>query len=401
MTARWLSMAGAALLSACAGAGGGGGVQRAPDQAPQLVGPSVTHNTTPLEPAFQCMGTALRQRLPQKPRIGVGQVRDYTGKFSELDGGSAITQGGSLMTISALGKLRGAVRVFERFDTSVGEWELGLLGKRYLGDEQVHAVNNNGDVQQVPWKPYTGGTVVETDYFIVGGITELNYTVTSGGVRAEVNQIGPSVRSFVANVAVDLRLIDTKSLEVLETVSLQKQVIGREVSLSVFEFFSDVLVNIEVGGKHLEPLQLAVRTTLEQAVLELLGPMAGVDPLNCIEYRPEHLRLPQGASLKLDPTPVTAPVAAPAVMVPPAPAVTTTPAVKPAVAPADSAATPPAAAAPTAPAVAPGTPAPLPLAAPLLPQTGRPDFEPGAGQLGPRGIGPDASRRPRSGGSAP
>ncbi|SHG54460.1 holdfast attachment protein HfaB [Hydrocarboniphaga daqingensis] len=390
MTARWLSMAGAALLSACAGAGGGGGVQRAPDQAPQLVGPSVTRNTTPLEPAFQCMGTALRQRLPQKPRIGVGQVRDYTGKFSELDGGSAITQGGSLMTISALGKLRGAVRVFERFDTSVGEWELGLLGKRYLGDEQVHAVDNNGNVQQVPWKPYTGGTVVETDYFIVGGITELNYTVTSGGVRAEINQIGPSVRSFVANVAVDLRLIDTKSLEVLETVSLQKQVIGREVSLSVFEFFSDVLVNIEVGGKHLEPLQLAVRTTLEQAVLELLGPMAGVDPLNCIEYRPEHLRLPQGASLKLD---ATAPVAAPA-----APA---TPAAKPTVAPVPPPAPAASATSPAAPAVAPGTASPLPLAAPLLPQTGRPDFEPGAGQLGPRGIGPDASRRPRSGGSAP
>lgn len=389
MTARWLSVAGAALLSACAGAGGGGGVQRAPDQAPQLVGPSVTRNTTPLEPAFQCMGTALRQRLPQKPRIGVGQVRDYTGKFSELDGGSAITQGGSLMTISALGKLRGAVRVFERFDTSVGEWELGLLGKRYLGDEQVHAVDNNGNVQQVPWKPYTGGTVVETDYFIVGGITELNYTVTSGGVRAEINQIGPSVRSFVANVAVDLRLIDTKSLEVLETVSLQKQVIGREVSLSVFEFFSDVLVNIEVGGKHLEPLQLAVRTTLEQAVLELLGPMAGVDPLNCIEYRPEHLRLPQGASLKLD---ATAPVAAPAATAAP---------VKPAVAPVSPPAPAASATSPAAPAVAPGTASPLPLAAPLLPQTGRPDFEPGAGQLGPRGIGPDASRRPRSGGSAP
>jgi len=385
VTARWLSVIGAALLSACAGAGGG--VQRAPDQAPQLVGPSVTRNTTPLEPAFQCMGTALRQRLPQKPRIGVGQVRDYTGKFSELDGGSAITQGGSLMTISALGKLRGAVRVFERFDTSVGEWELGLLGKRYLGDETVHAVNNNGDVQQVPWKPYTGGTVVETDYFIVGGITELNYTVTSGGVRAEINQIGPSARSFVANVAVDLRLIDTKSLEVLET-----QVIGREVNLSVFEFFSDVLVNIEVGGKHLEPLQLAVRTTLEQAVLELLSPMAGVDPLNCVEYRPENLRLPPAASLKLDTTPTS--VAAPAAASADKPAVTPVPA-----APGSPAA--PAAPATAAPPIAAGTASPPPLAAPLLPQTGRPDFEPGAGQLGPRGIGPDASRRPRQGGEAP
>ncbi len=365
----------AILLGGCTA---GGGIQRAPDQAPQLVGPSVTRNTTPLEPAFQCMGAALRQRLPQKPKIGVGQVRDYTGKFSELDGGSAITQGGSLMTMSALAKLRGAVRVFERFDTTVPEWELGLLGKRYLGDEKVHAISNNGDVQQVPWKPYSGGTVVETDYFIVGGITELNYTITSGGVRAEINQMGPSARSFIANVAVDLRLVDSKSLEVLENVSLQKQVIGREVSLSVFEFFSDVLVDVEVGGKHLEPLQLAVRTTLEQAVLELLGPMAGTDPAACIDYRPENLQLKSGSSsLKLEGLP---PVAAPAASGSAALA-----------APASSIAAPAAGAA-QAPVTTP--------VAPLLPQTGRPDIGAGEGQFGPRGIGPDASRRPRDG-SAP
>lgn len=370
MRLRLLPLIAATLLGGCAA---GGGVQRAPDQAPQVVGPSVTRNTTPLEPAFQCMGVALRQRLPQKPKIGVGQVRDYTGKFSELDGGSAITQGGSLMTMSALAKLRGAVRVFERFDTTVPEWELGLLGKRYLGDEKVHAVNNGVDVQQVPWKPYTGGTVVETDYFIVGGITELNYTITSGGVRAEINQMGPSARSFVANVAVDLRLIDTKSLEVLENVSLQKQVIGREVGLSVFEFFSDVLVDVEVGGKHLEPLQLAVRTTLEQAVLELLGPMAGTDPAACIDYRPENLKLKAGNSLKLEGLPSVA-----------APARDGNNAVPTSniVVPAASAQT--------------SGPAPM---APLLPQTARPELGPGEGQFAPRGIGPDASRRPREGGS--
>lgn len=378
----------ATLLGGCAGAGGG--VQRAPDQAPQVVGPSVTRNTTPLEPAFQCMGAALRARLPQKPKIGVGQVRDYTGKFAEADGGSAITQGGSLMTMSALGKLRGAVRVFERFDTTVPEWELGQLGKRYLGDEKIHAVNTNGDVQQVPWKPYTGGTVVETDYFIVGGITELNYTITSGGVRAEVNQMGPSARSFVANVAVDLRLIDTKSLEMLETVSLQKQVVGREVGLSVFEFFSDVLVDIEVGGKHLEPLQLAVRTTLEQAVLELLAPMAGVDPGSCVDYQPDNLRLPSGASLKLD----TGIPAAAAVS-----STTSSRSTAPATAAAPAAAQAPATASAVE-ASAPAAPSsPLPVA-PLLPQTGRPDLAPGEAPFGPRGIGPDASRRPRDG-SAP
>lgn len=301
----------AALLGACSHLPS---LPRDQGQLPQLVGPRVTRNTTPLEPAFACMEQALRGAGPARLKIGVGQVRDFTGKFSELDGGSAITQGGSLMAISALGKLRGAVRMMERFDTQVGEWELGFLGKRYLGDERVHQVNNSGQTQQVPWKPYMGGTVVETDYFIVGGITELNYAIFSGGSRAEFNQIGPSGRVFVANVAVDLRLIDSRSLEIVDTVSLQKQVVGYEVRFSVFEFFGDVLFDLEVGAKHNEPMQLAVRTTIEQAVLQLLGPLAGVDPQQCIDYQAKNL------SLRLSPALVPAARGRPAAAASPPPA---------------------------------------------------------------------------------
>lgn len=276
------------LLTGCAGMTS---VQREPEQLPQLVGPRVTRNTTPLEPAFACMERALRAASPTRLKIGVGQVRDLTGKFSELDGGSAITQGGSLMTISALGKLRGAVRMMERFDTQVGEWELGFLSKRYLGDENQHQVNTNGQMQQVPWKPYMGGTVVESDYYLVGGITELNHAIYSGGTRLELNQIGPSGRVFVANVAVDLRLIDSRTLEIVDTISLQKQVVGYEVKLSVFEFFDDILFDIEAGTKHNEPLQLAVRTTIEQAVLQLIGPLGGIDPRQCLDYQAKNLSL--------------------------------------------------------------------------------------------------------------
>lgn len=410
--------------------------RRAEDQLPQLVGPRVTRNTTPLEPAFACMETALRQASAARMKIGVGQVRDYTGKFSELDGGSAITQGGSLMTISALGKLRGAVRLFERFDTQVAEWELGFLNKRYLGDENQHQVNNNGQMQQVPWKPYLGGTVVETDYFVVGGITELNYAVYSGGVRAEINQMGPSARTFVANVAVDLRLIDSKTLEVLQTVSLQKQVVGYEVKLSVFEFFDSTLVDFEAGTKHNEPLQLAVRTTLEQAVLELMGPLAGVDPQQCIHYSEKNLSLRLTPELR--PTAIRRAEAAapePAASTPPPPRRATewpsgsyrvqpaagrpgprsldasdrsgsTPLAPPAAAGTVSHATPrrvlgeaPAGEVPMPPAAgesavtAAPMPAPSPALLPLPPDTGR--RVTGEGEPGPRGIGADSSRRPR------
>ena len=255
-----------------------------PDEAPVVMGPPVTDNITPMHAAFQCMTQSVRQQTRPPLKMSVGNVKDYTGKFSEMDGGNPITQGGSLMVISALGKLGGAVQQFERFDTQIAEMELGFMDQRRLGDGEVHVVNNNGQQQQVPWKPYYGGTIMETDYYIVGGITELNYNIRSGGAEARVNGVGPRGRTFTVNVAADLRVVDTRSLAVVHTTSLQKQVVGYEVGFEIFRFFNNDLVDLNAGLKNQEPLQLAVRTTLELGVLELIGAVTHVDHRPCVDF---------------------------------------------------------------------------------------------------------------------
>ncbi len=259
--------------------------KRNPDEAPTVQGPPVTDNTTPLEGSFQCMAQKIREGGRNRIRVAVGTVKDYTGKFSESEGGNPITQGGSLMVMSALGKLGDAVRLQERFDTQVTELELRYLDRRYLGDGSVHEVRGKtGGTQKVPWKPYYGGTVIESDYFIVGGITELNYNVHSGGLEVTVDGIGGKGRVFTVNVAVDLRIVDTSSLEVLKTVSLQKQITGYEVGVNVFEFFKKTLVDVNAGLKSQEPLQLGVRTTLELGVLELIGAVTGIDEKPLVNF---------------------------------------------------------------------------------------------------------------------
>ena len=259
--------------------------KRNPDEAPTVQGPPVTDNTTPLEGSFQCMAEKIRETGRNKIRVAVGTVKDYTGKFSESEGGNPITQGGSLMVMSALGKLGDAVRLQERFDTQVTELELRYLDRRYLGDGSVHEVRGKtGGAQKVPWKPYYGGTVIESDYFIVGGITELNYNVHSGGLEVGVDGIGGKGRVFTVNVAVDLRIVDTSSLEVVKTVSLQKQITGYEVGVNVFNFFKNTLVDVNAGLKSQEPLQLGVRTTLELGVLELIGSVAGIDEKPLVNF---------------------------------------------------------------------------------------------------------------------
>ncbi|WP_440998149.1 OmpA family protein [Arhodomonas sp. SL1] len=257
-------------------------------EAPVVNGPPVTENTTPLYNAFRCMNGRLKGSYGEEeapPRVAVGNVKDYTGKFSEMDGGNPITQGGALMVISALGKLGDAVRLHERFDTQIAEMELRYLENRYLGDGEPHLVQDNGEGQRrVPWKPYYGGSIMQTDYYIVGGITELNYNIQSGGAELTVDGAGPQARTFTVNVAADLRVIDTQSLEVIKTTSLQKQITGFEVGLDVFRFFGDTLIDLNAGMKNQEPLQLGVRTTLELGVLELMGAVAGVDERPCVSF---------------------------------------------------------------------------------------------------------------------
>lgn len=247
-------------------------------EVPVPVGAPVRTNTTPMEPALACLADLIAQKGDRQRVIAVGEVKDYTGKYS-INEGSAITQGGALMVYSALGKMGDAVAVAERYDPLVAERELGYIDRRQLGNGEDHMVNG----AKVAWLPYFGGTIAQSDYFIVGGITELNYNIRSGGVDIALNNIGPKLRTFTQSVAVDLRIVDSRTLIVVKTVSLTKQFTGYEVGANVFRFFGNDLFDITVGAKGQEPLQLGIRTALEEATIRLVAPVLGVAPGLCLD----------------------------------------------------------------------------------------------------------------------
>jgi curli production assembly/transport component CsgG/holdfast attachment protein HfaB len=100
------------------------------------------------------------------------------------------------------------------------------------------------------------GQMPGSDYYFVGGITELNYNIRSMGVDAQgghtdardgVGNIGG--RLYVMNIALDFRVINTRTLEVVDVISYQKQIIGREVRAGVFSFFDDTLLDIAAGER--------------------------------------------------------------------------------------------------------------------------------------------------------
>jgi curli biogenesis system outer membrane secretion channel CsgG len=250
-------------------------------EAPTLIGPAVRDNRTPMDPALACLAGVIAASKARPLVIGVGDVRDYTGKYS-VNEGNAITQGGALMVTSALGKLGGAIGLAERFDPTIAERELGYTDRRQLGDGQAHDVAGPAGTGKVPWLPYYGGSIAASDYYIVGGITELNYDIRSGGIDTEVGQLGPKARIFTQGVAIDLRIVDTRSLLVVKTISLTKQFTGYEVGFNIFRFFGSDLFDINAGAKGQEPLQLGIRTALEEATLRLVAAVTKVDPAPCV-----------------------------------------------------------------------------------------------------------------------
>ena len=288
----------------------------APDEDVVVVGAAVRGNFTPLEAAFTCLADSLRQQRQPSIGIAVGDVKDYTGKYNQNEG-NAITQGGALMAYSALGKLGDVVQLHERFDTRIGELELAYTDRRQLGDGQPHAIE--AGKPPVSWVPYFGGSILGSQYYIIGGITEVNYDIQSGGADVAISNVGAKRRTYTMNIGVDLRLVDTRTLVVVKTVSLQKQIKGEEVGVGIYRFFGSELLDLTVGAKRQEPLQLGVRTTIEQGVLELVAAVGKVDAKACLEQaaeqrKPGQVKATAPAQVPAAPVAVLAtPVAAPVV----------------------------------------------------------------------------------------
>ena len=180
---------------------------------------AVTANPTPYSAALVCMAGYARNAKLVAPRIAVGRIADYTGK-SESDGsGRKITQGASLMAMSAFAKA--GMPLVERFDTSVSELELKYANNKLISDAPNPAPNQAAEYRRI-----LAGQVPGSDFYVAGGVTELNFNIrssgadlTGGGVDAKELKGSFRARMFVMNIGLDMRLINTRTLEVVDVIS--------------------------------------------------------------------------------------------------------------------------------------------------------------------------------------
>ena len=247
------------------------------DNASLVIGPHITQNATPYTAALECL--SLTAERDAAIWLAIGQIPDLTGKFSNEDGGYRITQGAQMMASTAVSKIKN-VHLVERIDTSVADFERGLAGKKLLGDGQTYVLPGKG--RTMNWRPITSGGVRGSDYVLTGAITEVNHNIQSGGGEAAYYNVGVKARKYALNVAADLRLVNTRTLEVVASTTLQKQIIGYEFKAGLFRFFGTEVVDLNGGMKNNEPIQLGVRAILEAGVIQLLAEVMGGDASGCI-----------------------------------------------------------------------------------------------------------------------
>src|ERR1700730_9570962 len=153
----------------------------------------VTANETPYSDSLRCLAGYTAQR---PVRIAVGQIADYTGKYESDNSGKKLTQGAALMAMSALSKA--GVQLVERFDTSVAEMELKYANNKLIGDARQQGP---GDYRKI-----LAGSIPGSDYYLVGGITELNFNIGSNG--AEANGGGTATNAVKGTLAANLYVMN-------------------------------------------------------------------------------------------------------------------------------------------------------------------------------------------------
>ena len=201
-----------------------------------------------------------------KITIAVYSFVDKTGqrkpssKFSQLS--TAVTQGPDAFVIAALRAVSGGdwFQVVERggLDNLVKERQL-IRSTRdlYDGEQEI------GNVL----KPLLfAGLLIE------GGIVGYDSNIQSGGIGARYFGIGTNEQYRVDQVTVSMRIVSVQTGEILLSTNVTKTIASHSKGGDVFRFLDlgTKALELETGVAVNEPVNYAIRTAIEFAVLRLV-----------------------------------------------------------------------------------------------------------------------------------
>lgn len=224
--------------------------------------PSDVNSSAHLTPTSPATHDLLELPAPlQQLTVAVYGFRDQTGQYKASPDSSfstSVTQGAAALLVKALRDSKWFIPV-ER--ESLQE----LLTERRIV-RALDGSQENGTPPSIYIPPLDPAEIM-----MDGGIIAYESNVRTGGAGARFLGIGLSTQYRVDQVTVNLRAVDVRTGNILQSVSTSKTIFSYEIRPSVYKFvnFKDLL-EIEAGVTNNEPTQLSVKEAIESAVVHLV-----------------------------------------------------------------------------------------------------------------------------------
>ncbi|HAX6840562.1 TPA: curli production assembly/transport protein CsgG [Escherichia coli] len=173
--------------------------------------------------------------------VSVYNIQDETGQFKPYPASNfstAVPQSATAMLVTALKDIRAAQ-------------ENGTV-----------AINN-----RIPLQSLTAANIM-----VEGSIIGYESNVKSGGVGARYFGIGADTQYQLDQIAVNLRVVNVSTGEILSSVNTSKTILSYEVQAGVFRFIDyQRLLEGEVGYTSNEPVMLCLMSAIETGVIFLIN----------------------------------------------------------------------------------------------------------------------------------
>jgi curli production assembly/transport component CsgG len=198
---------------------------------------------------------------PVKITVAVYKFPDVTGQRKQVGLSTAVSQGADVWVIQALMAVSGGdwFTVVERasLDNVVKERQL-IRSTRELYDDAT-AIDSLSPM-------LFAGLILE------GGIVGYDTNTTSGGAGMRYFGLGVGEEYRTDQVTVSLRLVGVQTGEILLTVQVSKTIASTSNGADVFKFLDlgTRALEIESGNATNEPVNYAIRTAIEYAVLQMV-----------------------------------------------------------------------------------------------------------------------------------
>ena len=208
--------------------------------------------------------TSKLKNLPtpsEKIVVAVYKFKDQTGQYKASDYNSnwstAIPQGTTSILLKALED--------SQWFTTIERENIGdLLNERQIIKTTRQEYSNGQDKTTLPPLLFAG-------VIIEGGIVSYDTNLLTGGAGLRYFGVGGSTQYRQDRLSVYLRAVSTNTGKILKTVYTSKTILSQSVNGSFFRYVDpERLLEAEVGITKNEPVHLAVKEAIENAVYSLV-----------------------------------------------------------------------------------------------------------------------------------